>query len=461
MDLTKLSITEAAGLLQKGDCSSVALTEAHLNKIAALDPQINAFITVTPEAAIHQARAADKIFEQYRANGGPGPGLLCGIPIALKDLYETRGLRTTAGSKFFKDYIPETDAFTVTRLFQAGAVLLGKLNLHEIALGVTTVNPHFGTCKNPHALDRIAGGSSGGSAAALVAGLCMGSLGSDTGGSIRIPSSLCGCVGLKPTFGRVSLRGVLPLSWNLDHAGPMARTVMDTAILLQAVAGYDAEDPYSVNVPVDDFLAGIQGGIAGWRIALAKSDFFSEKTDHQVAKAVDEAALVFQFLGAHVESVDFADAREASRANSLMTISDAAAFHEERLNACPGDFGDDVRERLQMGAAIPSTQYIKARRTQSLLRHRFRGFFHHYDLLLLPATAVPAPPIAGPSALEQAALLTRFTGPFNLTGLPAISIPCGFTGDGLPMGLQITGPAWSEARILQAAHAYEKTARWY
>jgi aspartyl-tRNA(Asn)/glutamyl-tRNA(Gln) amidotransferase subunit A len=460
MDLTQLTIQEAAGLMQKGDLSSVELTEAHLKKISVLDPQLNAFITVTPESAINQAKAADRIFAQYRATGGPGPGLLCGIPIALKDLYETKGIRTTAGSKFFKDYIPANDAFTVRRLFNAGAVLAGKLNMHEIALGVTTINPHFGTSRNPRALDRITGGSSGGSAAALVAGLCMGSLGSDTGGSIRIPSSLCGCVGLKPTFGRVSLRGVLPLSWNLDHAGPMARTVMDTAILLQTIAGYDAEDPYSVDVPVDDFLAGIKEGVAGWRVALAKGDFFSEKTDPCVEKAVDEAALVFQSLGARVESVDFADAREASRANSLMTISDAAAFHEERLMTRPGDFGEDVRERLQMGAAISSTRYIKARRTQSLLRHSFIRFFDSYDLLLSPATAVPAPPVEGPSALEQAALLTRFTGPFNLTGLPAISIPCGLTGDGLPMGLQISGPSWSEAKILQAAYAYEKVARW-
>ncbi|MBU4318611.1 MAG: amidase [Proteobacteria bacterium] len=459
MDLTKLSITQASGFLQKGDITSGELTDAHLEKISNLDPQLNTFITVTADAAKQQAKEADQVLGRYRTSGGAKPGALCGIPIALKDLYETRGIRTTAGSKFFADFIPKANAKVVDKLFDAGTVLLGKLNMHEIALGVTTVNPHFGACRNPRSLDRIVGGSSGGSAAALVAGLCMGSLGSDTGGSIRIPASLCGCVGLKPTFGRVSVRGVIPLSWNLDHAGPMARNVMDAALLFQTIAGYDPLDPTSVDRPTDDYCSSIASGVEGWKIGLAKDDFFSEKTDPGVVKAIGEAARVFQNLGAHIFDVDFSDAREASGANGIMTVSDAAAFHEERIKKHPGKFGKDVRERLQMGVAVTSTQYIKARRTQSVLRHKFIRFFENYDLLLTPTTPVPAPLIVGPNAVEQASLLTRFTAPFNLTGLPAISIPCGFTANSLPMGLQIIGPLWSESRILRAAYAYERIAQ--
>lgn len=461
MDITDLSIAEAATLLQKGEISPVELTESHLNRISILNPQLNAFITVTAKKALEQAQTAEEVLRQSRLSGGPPPNPLCGIPIALKDLYETRGIPTTAGSKFFADYVPQADAPTVEKLNTAGAVLLGKLNMHEIALGLTSVNPHYGTVNNPWAPNRIAGGSSGGSASALAAGLCMGSLGSDTGGSIRVPSSVCGCVGFKPTYGRVSVRGVIPLSWNLDHAGPMACRVTDVALLLQAIAGYDPSDPYCADMPVDDYSAHIGAGIKGWRIALAKDAYFSEKTHPDIIKAVDEAADVFVKLGATCDAVDFPGMRDAATANGMMIISDAAVFHEERLKAHPEDFGEDVRQRLQMGASITLMDYIKARRTQSLLRHQFVEFFTRYDLLLTPTTPVAAPPIIGPSAIEQAVLLTRFTAPFNLTGLPVLSLPCGFTHEGLPVGMQICGLPWSEKKILQAAFAYEQATTWH
>ncbi|MBN1665299.1 MAG: Asp-tRNA(Asn)/Glu-tRNA(Gln) amidotransferase subunit GatA [Deltaproteobacteria bacterium] len=461
MELTELSITEAAALLTKGDISSIELTEAHLNRIAAVNPTLNAFITVTADTARDHAKRADGTLRQSRLSGGTSPGPLCGIPIALKDLYETRGIRTTAGSRFFADNIPGRDAHTVEKLSDAGAVLLGKLNMHEIALGLTSVNPHYGACKNPWAPDRIAGGSSGGSAAALAAGLCMGSLGSDTGGSIRVPSALCGCVGLKPTFGRVSVRGVIPLSWNLDHAGPMARRAADAALLLQAVAGYDPDDAYCIDRFVDDYVGRIGDGIKGLRMALAADGYFYEKTQPEIMKAVNKASEVFVNLGASCEAVDFPGMGEAAAANGRMIISDAAVFHNERLNSRPENFGEDVRQRLQMGAAISAMDYIKARRTQTLLRHAFTDFFTGYDLLLMPTAATAAPPIEGPNALEQAVLLTRFTAPFNLTGFPALTLTCGFTGEGLPVGLQICGPPWSEAKILQAAHAYEQATPWH
>ncbi|MEA3440750.1 MAG: amidase, partial [Chloroflexota bacterium] len=243
MNLTNLTISEAAALISTRELSPVELTHAFLERIDAIDGEINAFITLTPELALSQAATAEGNIMQGKMPDGRPLSPLHGIPLALKDLYETEAVRTTAGSLFFKDYVPSKNAAVVNRLFAGGAILLGKLNMHEIALGVTNVNPHYGACRNPWKLDRISGGSSGGSAAALSARLCLASLGSDTGGSIRIPASLCGIVGLKPTYGRVSLRGVTPLSWNLDHAGPMARRVLDVAHLLQAIAGYDPLDP--------------------------------------------------------------------------------------------------------------------------------------------------------------------------------------------------------------------------
>jgi aspartyl-tRNA(Asn)/glutamyl-tRNA(Gln) amidotransferase subunit A len=289
--------------------------------------------------------------------------------------------------------------------------------------------------------------------------LCLGSLGSDTGGSIRIPASLCGVVGLKPTYGRVSLRGVMPLSWNLDHPGPMARSVRDVAILLQAISGYDVQDPYSVEQPVEDYLAELDGGVRGWRVALADGEFFRE-ADDAVWQAVEAAAMAFKELGASVERADIPNMHAIAQANGLMVTSDAAAFHRQRLQENPAGFGADVRQRLEGGAAFTSTEYILARRTQTLARHQFDQFFSQYDLLLLPATVMVAPRIGSTNAVERARQLTRFTAPFNLTGLPAIALPGGFTpGEGgrpMPIGLQLISGAWGEARLLRAAYALEQ-----
>ncbi|HEX9618059.1 MAG TPA: amidase [Anaerolineales bacterium] len=455
MPLTSLTLSEAAGLVARREITPVDLTQAHLDRIAALDERLNCVITLTAEAALESARQAEQAIQR-----GEYLGELHGIPLALKDLYETAGVRTTAGSKFFADYIPLEDGACVERLAAAGAVILGKFNMHEIALGVTNTNPHFGACHNPWQLDRISGGSSGGCGAALAAELCLGALGSDTGGSIRIPASLCGIVGLKPTFGRASLRGVVPLSWNLDHPGPMARRARDAAVLLQAIAGYDPGDPWSADVPVADYLAELLGGVHGWRIALASDEFFTWAED-EVLAAVREAGQVFAALGAQVQETPFLNGRDAARANGLMVTSDAAAFHQERLESRPEDFGADVLQRLRSGAAFTSSEYIQARRTQTVLRREFERFFERFDLLLTPATPVAAPPIEGPDAVEQARTLTRFTSPFNLTGLPALSLPCGFTEGGLPVGLQIVGPPWSEAAVLRAAHAFEQATDWH
>jgi aspartyl-tRNA(Asn)/glutamyl-tRNA(Gln) amidotransferase subunit A len=456
MDITELTLTETSEQIANRKISPVDLVRACLSRIERLDPTLNSFITLAGETALEAARLAEQEIQQEGVRS-----CLHGIPMALKDLYETRDMPTTAGSLFFKHYIPKEDGFVVEKLRAAGALNLGKLNMHEIALGVTNVNPHFGACRNPWDTLRISGGSSGGSAVALAARLIYGSLGTDTGGSIRIPASLCGIVGLKPTYGRVSLRGVIPLSWNLDHAGPMGRCVEDVALPLQAIAGYDALDPYCADMPVDDYLGHLKDGVMGWRVALTSDDYFSEVSDIQVLEAVQAAARVFESLGARVEQVEFSQARQAARANGLMTPADAAAYHQERLASHPEMFGEDIRQRLETGAAFTSSEYILARRTQSLLRHEFTRFFQGYDILLCPTTPVAAPLIEGPDAVEQARLLTRFTAPFNLTGLPALSLPCGFTRAGLPIGLQIVSRPWAERMVLQAAYAYEQATEWH
>jgi aspartyl-tRNA(Asn)/glutamyl-tRNA(Gln) amidotransferase subunit A len=452
--LTDLTLVEAAQRIARREISPLEITGAYLERIQDLDSRLNCFITLTAGQAVQRARQAEQALAK-----GVTIGLLPGIPLAVKDLYETRGVRTTAGSTFFSEYIPEVDAAAVERLELAGAVLLGKLNMHEIALGVTNVNPHYGPCHNPWALERVSGGSSGGSAAALAAGLCLGALGTDTGGSIRIPAALCGVVGLKPTRGRVSLRGVIPLSWNSDHAGPMARRVEDVALLLQVIAGYDPRDAYSLDVAVEDYQSQLRDGVHGWRVALADDEFFNE-ADAGVLECVRQAGRVFEQLGATVEAVPLPGAHQAAQANGLMVVADAAAYHRDRLEENPTGFGTDVLERLNTGRNLALHEYIRAARMRTLVLRQFEQFFQDYDILLTPATPITAPLIEGQDAIAQARLLTRFTAPFNLTGLPALSLPCGFV-EGLPVGLQIVARPWAEAQVLRAAYAYEQATEWH
>lgn len=441
-----LSIAEALHGLRAGEFTATDLFAVCRRRIEQLNPAINAFITVTSDSPLLKSEFTDLP--------------LYGIPIAIKDLYDTAGVRTTMGTPFFKDHVPGQDALTVEKLKKAGAVMLGKTNTHEVALGVTGVNPHFGAVKNPWDLTRITGGSSSGSAAAVAAGMCLAALGTDTGGSIRIPASLCGVVGLKPTFGRISLRGIFPLSWNLDHAGPLTRTVTDAAILLQVLAGYDPLDPASLDMPVDDYLTGIDSGVKGWRVALADGAYVAE-SDDEVLAAFAEAGRVFESLGARVEKVNLDFLREAAAANTLMTQADGAAVHRERISQHPEVFGEDVRQRLQTGAAFTSTEYILARRTQAETRRRFDELFLDYDILLTPSTPVPAPLIEGADAIAQSRRLTRFSSSFNLAGLPALSLPDGFTQTGLPLGLQVISQAWAEAKVLRAARAFEQATEWH
>jgi aspartyl-tRNA(Asn)/glutamyl-tRNA(Gln) amidotransferase subunit A len=448
-DPAQLSIEGAAAPLRRRELSSLELTEACLTRIAEREPELNAFIAVTADTARTAARMADR-----ELGGGRDRGPLHGIPIALKDLFDVAGTLTTAGSRLPSE-IATIDSAVAARLRSAGAVLVGKTNLHEWAFGVTTDNPHFGPTRNPWAPERIPGGSSGGSAAALVAGMCFASIGSDTGGSIRIPASLCGIVGLKPTRGRVSLRGAVPLSWTLDHAGPMARTVRDAAVTFAAIAGHDPADPGSVDHPVDDYLADLERGVAGLRVGLAVP-YFLEQADPVVAVAVRDAVTVLGAAGAIVSEValPWTEALRATQRTILGT--DAAAFHRERIAAHRAGYGADVAERIDAGMAVTGPEYALARRTRDELIRAFDGVFARVDLLALPATPSVAPLREGADAVAAAARLTGLTSPFNLTGLPAISIPCGRDGNGLPIGLQLVSRRWAEALLLRAARAYER-----
>ena len=437
------SINEIKNALTSGEINVGEIIKYYQKQIEKYNPVVNAFITIlSPQ-------------EKEVVHWKP----LSGIPIALKDLFETKGIPTSAGAEFLRNNIPREDATVVAKLKKAGAIILGKTNMHEIALGVTNINSHFGNCCNPWDIQRITGGSSGGSAAAVAVGMCVAALGSDTGGSIRIPASLCGTVGLKPTYGRVSLQGVIPLSWNLDHIGPITNNVRDAAILLQIMAGYDYLDPASSDHPIDEFVSHLEDGVKDWKIAFAIGDYI-EDSQSDVLSAMETSIKVFEKMGAKVEKVVVPWLREAALANGVMTPADAAAYHHDRLTSTPQDFGDDVLRRLKLGLAYTSSEYAHARRVQTEIKHKFKLFFNDYDLLLLPTTPSTAPLIEGSDAVEMARRLTRFTAPFNLAGLPAMSLVCGFSSDGLPIGLQITGPEWSEAKVLVAGRAYERSTCW-
>jgi aspartyl-tRNA(Asn)/glutamyl-tRNA(Gln) amidotransferase subunit A len=449
MNLNSLTLSEQRDLIKSKELNASDLAAACYRQIERLNPTLNAFITVSAPADNEELPVNRHVH------------LLQGIPIAVKDLYNTKGIRTTGGSKFFADYIPNEDAVVVDKIKKAGACIIGKTNTHEIALGVTNNNPHFGACRNPWDVSRTPGGSSGGSAVAVATGMSLAALGTDTGGSIRIPASLCGVVGLKPTYGRVSLRGILPLSWNLDHAGPITKRVEDAALLLQVMGGYDSEDPTSFKTLPGDFSSHMRDTIRDRKVAFAVGHFMEEVTHPEILSAVHKAADMLSEQGAIIEEVNMDYLYEAAAANAVMTQADAAAFHRDRLKEHPDWFGADVRKRLETGAGFTSTEYALARRTQVEVRRRCDLLFEEYDVLILPTTPIPAPVLEGENAIERARLLTRFTAPFNLTGLPALSVPCGFTSEGLPIGLQIVSRAWNESGVLRIGYAYQQATAWH
>jgi aspartyl-tRNA(Asn)/glutamyl-tRNA(Gln) amidotransferase subunit A len=460
-ELVSLGIAEVAALLKRRALSPVELVEATLQRIEKVDPQLGAFITVTAEPA----RAAARVAEQEIARGAyRGP--LHGVPVGLKDLYATKGVRTTNGARICRDAIPREDAAVTARLQQAGAVIVGKNNMHEFAMGSTTNNPHFGPCRNPWNLDHIPGGSSGGSGAAVAAGLCFASMGSDTGGSIRSPACQCGVVGLKPTYGLVSRHGVFPLSWSLDHAGPLTRTVRDTAIVLQAIAGHDARDASSAAAVPPDYLGALDGDLRGLRVGVPREYFFERSTE-EVETIVRRAIDVLGTLGATIVEVSIPHVESAVAAGMTIISVEAAQIHAEWLRSRPDDYGADVRPRFQMGALFHGVDYVRAQRIRALIQREFQHAMTGADVLVSPTNAIPAPRIDQSMITVRGrevwvmSLMPSLTIPHNLTGYPALTVPCGVASNGLPIGLQIVGRPFEETTVLRAGHAYERATEWH
>jgi len=460
-DFTKMNLSEAADLVHKRKVSPVELTKACLARIERLNPHLNCFITVTGDAALAQAKEAESEIQRGRWRGP-----LHGIPVALKDLFDTAGVKTTAGSALFKDRIPTEDAEVVRRLNEAGAVLLGKTNMVEFAYGSNSAVSYFGAVNNPWDLAVIAGGSSSGSGAAVAAGLCFGALGSDTAGSVRIPAAICGIVGLKPTYGLVSNRGVVPLSWSLDHVGPMTRTVSDNALLLQVIAGYDPAETTSIRVPIPNYNPTRGKKTSALRVGVPR-EFFFEKLDPEVEAAVMNALSVFERLTAGLRDIVLPsrpDQQESIR--STVRAAEAYWYHFELVNKTPDLYQPETLARIRSGADVTTGAYIQGRRDLAQARRAIERVFESVDVLVAPTIAAPPPTTAEMNKDQQSStqlngMNIHNTSPFNVWGIPTISVPCGFTRKGLPIGLQISGPNGGEPAVLQLAHAYEQATDWH
>jgi aspartyl-tRNA(Asn)/glutamyl-tRNA(Gln) amidotransferase subunit A len=463
-DLTGLTIGRAARLLRSRRVSAVELTRATLERIDSIDRKLKSFITVTGDLAMSRARRADR-----EAARGTFRGALHGIPFSLKDNYMTKGIRTTAGSKILGDLVPETDATAASRLDEAGAILIGKANLHEFAIGATTDNPFYGTCRNPWDLDYIPGGSSGGSAASVAAGLGLASLGSDTGGSIRIPASYCGIVGLKPTYGLIPRTGIVPDSLSLDHGGTLTRTAADAALLLKALAGPDGLDPSALpgglsrSLPLEP--RGLARPLQGLRVGVPTNYYF-DIVDPEVETLVRAAVEQLRELGATVAQVEVPDVEHALDTCVTVAWSEAANYHRDWLLNRPQDYGADTLEYLTGALLYRATDYLQAQRVRARIRHSLREVFRSVDVLASPTGAVPASAIGQTEftiegrSVPVLSVMARLTCIANLTGEPACSVPCGFTAGGLPVGMMVHGPRLSDMTVLRVAHAYEKATAW-
>jgi aspartyl-tRNA(Asn)/glutamyl-tRNA(Gln) amidotransferase subunit A len=458
-DRVPLTIHELSRTIRDRSISPVELTRDCLARIEKLNPTLNAFITVMADSALDRARRAEQ--EIFR---GEWRGPLHGIPIGLKDILDTAGVRTTAASALYKDRIPDEDAEVVRRLRAAGAIILGKQNLHEFAYGGSSIISFFGEVHNPWDTMRLAGGSSGGSAASVAAGLGFAAVGTDTAGSIRLPAAYCGVVGLKPTYGRVSARGVVPLSWSFDHVGPIASSVFDAALMLQVLAGYDPTDPASIDAPVPDFVAAIAQLIAQptpkLRIGVPRAFFFDD-LHPEIAAAIEKAIELFRELHAEIRDVKL----EVSTDRTLAS-AEAYAYHESFVARSPELYQPATLGRIQSGANISASNALRASRDLQASRHAIRKIFDEVDVLLTPTVPIPPPVIADlrehPDNLRpQELIMLRNTRPFNVWGIPTISVPCGFTKDGLPIGLQLAAAPWREDVMLQAAYAYEQATDWH
>jgi aspartyl-tRNA(Asn)/glutamyl-tRNA(Gln) amidotransferase subunit A len=451
-ELCDLGIAELGRRYRSRELSPVDIATAHLARIDQLDKTLCSYVTVTADRALTDARAAEAALRRGSA------GALTGIPIAYKDLYATRGIRTTGGSALLADWVPDHDSTCVSRLQDAGMVMLGKLTTHEFAFGIQFPGHRFPAARNPWNLDHIPGGSSSGSGAALAAGLTVGALGSDTGGSIRGPAAFCGIAGIKPTYGRVSRAGVLTLSWTLDHTGPMARSVEDCALMLQALAGYDPADPASSREPVPNYTAELTSGIRGLRIGVPR-EYFLDEVKPEVASAFEAALATLSSLGAEVRDVRIPSIG-AAPAFMVIMLSEAFAYHARDLRERPELYGEVLREKLMAGALFSAEEYVQAQRLRSRLREDMHRALGEVDILATPTAPVTAPSFQMvfdpdfPFAKSNMA-------PFNMTGLPALALPCGFGPGNLPISLQLAGRPFDESTVFRAGHAYEQATDWH
>jgi aspartyl-tRNA(Asn)/glutamyl-tRNA(Gln) amidotransferase subunit A len=452
-DLTTLTLTDAAEAVRAKRASPTELVKACLARIDTYNPKLNAFITITGDSALAQAAALEKELAAGRIRGP-----LHGIPIALKDNIDTAGVRTTAASSVFDDRVPAADAEVARRLAAAGAILLGKLNLHEFANGGTSATSYFGPVRNPWALERNPGGSSGGSAAAVAAGLCYGALGTDTGGSIRTPSSYCSVVGLKPTYGLVSIRGIIPLVLSLDHCGPITRSVADAALMLQVLAGYDRLDIASVEHGPEDYVQAMNAPVKRLRVGVARVPFF-DHVDADVARTIDAALRTIASLTTSMTDIVLPTTRDVTLDGEMY------AWHEPLFTHMAGRYQIPTRRNLRNGADAKAADYIRGRWALDLVRRTIDDSFADVDVVVLPTRRHT--PRTVDAALEREETDTprnpelENTGPFNVYGIPAISVPCGFTDAGLPVGLMIAGPRFSEGRVLALARAFEQATDWH
>lgn len=443
--LYHLPIAHLAALIRRRQLSPLELVETYLARIEYLNPQLNAYLAVLEHHARREARYAIEAL-----NRGENWGPLHGIPIAVKDLIDVAEAPTTAGSDFLRENVAAEDADVVKRLQAAGALIIGKTHLHEFAVGATNVNPHYGPARNPWNTDLSPGGSSGGSGAAVAACLCAAALGTDTGGSVRVPSALCGLTGLRPASGQVNLQGVIPMSWTLDTVGPMAHNAHDAALLMDAID----------RRPTARHVETLSEPVRGLRLGIPADPFFWEETELDIVNAVRAAAEKLAGLGVTLVDVSLPGVEDVLRATGIVSLGDAAAYHRERLAKEPERFGRDVRKRLEIGASHSAPDYALALQTGQAWRRQLGALFEaEADVLAVPTTPVAAHEIKRSEGVRAAKALLRFTYPFSLSGYPSLSLPCGFTRDELPIGMQLVGP--DSGLLLRVAHAYQQVTDWH
>ena len=457
-----LTLSQLSGFIASKDVSPVEATEAYLDRIEEVDAKLNSYITITRDEALQAARNAEQAIEAGRYLGP-----MHGVPVAVKDQIYTTGVRTTAGSRIMADFIPEEDATVITNLKRAGAVLLGKLNMTEFATGAIFDHP-YGTPRNPWDLGRSPGASSSGSGIATAAFLCATSLGEDTGGSIRGPANQCGVVGLRPTWGRVSRRGLLGASWSMDTVGPISRTVEDCAMTFQAIAGHDPGDPFSWDVPVPDYRKGLDGDIRGVKVGVIKDRATSPLLDPEIEKGVAKAIDVLRDLGAVIEEISIPLTQHAGAVTQAIDGVEWSSLNRATFGTHFDQLDHNNKIGFLTGSAIPAQVYYQAQKLRALLRQQILDSLERVDVLVLPTAPVTARPletVPGVQSKEQAAAAlagrVSFTGPFNLAGVPALSVPCGFSSENLPMGLQIVGRPFAEETVMKVAYAYEKNTDWH